>query len=133
MMTVTDFGFHFRLIIIYIRDMKNKILFEDFEKVDIRVGKIIEVTDFAKAKFPTYKFKIDFGDEIGIKQSSARFKSNYSEEDLLNKQCLAVVNFEPRNIAGFLSEVLVLGIDALAGGISIVRPADEAVLGAKLY
>lgn len=113
--------------------MTPTITFEDFEKVDIRAGKIIEVTDFERAKFPTYKLKIDFGDEIGIKQSSARFKSNYTPEELLNKQCLAVVNFEPKNIAGFLSEVLVLGIDAKEGGISIVRPADEAVLGARLY
>ena len=109
------------------------ITFEDFEKVDIRVGEIIEVTDFERAKFPTYKLKIDFGDEIGIKQSSARFKSNYAPEEILHKQCLAVVNFEPKNIAGFLSEVLVLGIDAKAGGISIVRPVDEAKLGARLY
>ncbi len=113
--------------------MKNKIAFEEFEKVDIRVGKIIEVTDFVKAKFPTYKLKIDFGNEIGIKQSSARFKSNYTTEELLDKQCLAVINFEPRNIAGFQSEVLVVGVDALAGGISLVRPVDEAKLGAKLY
>lgn len=111
----------------------DKITFEDFEKVDIRVGEIIEVTDFERAKFPTYKLKINFGDEIGIKQSSARFKSNYTPEELLNKQCLAVVNFEPKNIAGFLSEVLVLGIDAQKGGISIVRPVDAAVLGARLY
>ena len=112
--------------------MNNKITFEEFEKVDIRVGKIIEVKDFVKAKFPTYQLKIDFGEELGIKQSSARFKSNYTEEELLGTQCLAVVNFEPRNIAGFSSEVLVLGIDALAGGISIIRPSDEAVLGAKM-
>ena len=113
--------------------MENRITFEDFEKVDIRVGKIIEVTDFERAKFPTYKLKIDFGEKIGIKQSSARFKSNYTSEDLIDKQCLAVVNFEPKNIAGYLSEVLVLGIDAQKGGISIVRPVDEAVLGARLY
>ena len=109
------------------------ITFDDFEKVDIRVGKIIEVTDFERAKFQTYKLKVDFGDEIGIKQSSARFKSNYTPDELLDKQCLAVVNFEPKNIAGYMSEVLVLGIDAQKGGISIVRPADEAVLGARLY
>ena len=113
--------------------MAKKITLEEFEKVDIRVGKIIAVEDFAKAKFPTYKLKIDFGDELGIKQSSARFKTNYTKEQLLDKQCLAVVNFEPRNIGGFMSEVLVLGIDALAGGISIVRPVDEAKLGARLY
>lgn len=114
-------------------NVKAVISFEDFDKVDIRVGKIIEVTDFERAKFPTYKLKIDFGDDIGVKQSSARFKTNYTPEDLLDNQCLAVVNFEPKNIAGFLSEVLVLGIDAEKGGISIVRPADPAVLGARLY
>lgn len=109
------------------------ISFEDFEKVDIRVGKIIEVTDFERAKYPAYKLKVDFGDKIGVKQSSARFKSNYTPDELLNKQCLAVVNFEPKNIAGYMSKVLVLGIDAKNGGISIVRPADEAILGARLY
>ena len=115
--------------------VKPTITFEDFEKVDIRVGKIIEVADFERAKFPTYKLTIDFGDEIGIKKSSARFKSNYTPEQLLGIQCLAVVNFEPRNIAGFLSEVLVVGVDADSeqGGISIVSPVDLAKLGAKLY
>ena len=109
--------------------MKPEITFDHFEKVDIRVGKIIEVEDFERAKFPTYKLTIDFGDEIGLKKSSAR----YTPDDLLNKQCLAIVNFAPRNIAGFVSEVLVLGVDRVGGGISIARPADEAVLGAKLY
>lgn len=127
------FNFFFSVYFSYIKTMENKITFEEFEKVDIRVGKIIEVLDFAKAKFPTYKLKIDFGEELGIKNSSARFKLNYSEEQLLNKQCLAVANFEPRNIAGFMSEVLVLGVDAVAGGISIIRPVDEAKLGAKMY
>ena len=70
--------------------MEDIISFEDFEKVDIRVGKIIEVTDFERARFPTYKFKIDFGPEIGIKQSSGRYKEDYAPEDLLGKQCLAV-------------------------------------------
>ncbi len=128
-----ELTFHFLCRIIYIKSMKNKITFEEFEKVDIRVGEIIEVVDFVKAKFPTYQLKVDFGDELGVKQSSARFKSNYTEEQLLGKQCLAVVNFEPRNIAGFMSEVLVLGIDAVDGGISIIRPVDEAILGSKLY
>lgn len=113
--------------------IKPTITFDDFEKVDIRVGKIIEVIDFERSKFPSYKLTIDFGEELGLKKSSARFKSNYRPEQLLDKQCLAVVNFEPRNIAGFMSEVLVLGIDAVGGGISIVRPFDEAILGAKLY
>lgn len=113
--------------------MKEQITYEDFDKVDIRVGKIIEVHDFERARFPSYKLKIDFGPEIGLKQSSARLKSTYTFDELLNKQCLAVVNFAPRNIGGFISEVLVLGVDKEDGGLAIVRPADEAALGARLY
>lgn len=113
--------------------MTEQITFEEFEKVDIRVGKIIEVTDFERAHKPTYKLRIDFGPDIGIKQSSARFKANYTPDELLNKQCLAVVNFAPRNIGGFNSEVLVLGVDRVEGGISLVRPVHEAKLGARLY
>jgi len=107
--------------------------FEEFEKVDIRVGRIIEVRDFERARVPTYKLKIDFGPEIGVKQSSARFKSDYTPEQLLNSQCLAVVNFEPKNIGGFLSEVLLLGVPRIGGGISLVRPVDEAEVGGRLY
>ncbi len=113
--------------------MTNPISFEDFEKVDIRVGLIIEVTDFERARVPAYKLKIDFGPEIGIKQSSARFKTDYTPEQLLNKTCLAVVNFEPKNIGGFLSEVLVLGVPKKGGGLALVRPVDDAELGGKLY
>jgi tRNA-binding protein len=113
--------------------MSEQVTFEEFQKVDIRVGEIIEVTDFAKAHKPTYKLKIDFGPEIGIKQSSARFKANYTPDELLHKQCLAVVNFPPRNIGGFNSEVLVLGVDKDEGGISLVRPVHKAKLGARLY
>jgi len=113
--------------------MPDLISFEEFEKVDIRVGKIIEVTDFERARFPSYKFKIYFGPEIGVKQSSGRFKSDYTVEQLLNKQCLAVVNFPPKNIAGFESQVLVLAVSKPGGGISILRPVDEAEPGARVY
>ncbi len=113
--------------------MTEIISFDDFEKVDIRVGKIIEVTDFERARVPTYKLKIDFGPAIGVKQSSARFKKDYSPEQLLNKQCLAVVNFAPKNIGGFMSEVLVLGVNKVGGGLSMARPFDEAEIGARLY
>ncbi len=113
--------------------MNMQITIEDFQKVDIRVGKIIEVQDFERAKFPSYKLKIDFGPEIGIRQSSARFKEDYTPEEMLHKQCLAVVNFPPRNIAGFSSEVLVLGVDKPEGGLSMVRPFHEATIGARLY
>ena len=111
----------------------DKITFEDFEKVDIRVGRIIEVTDFERARVPTYKLKIDFGPEIGIKQTSARFKTNYTPEQLFHSQCLAVVNFEPKNIGGFMSEVLLLGVPRVGGGISLVRPVDDAELGGRMY
>jgi tRNA-binding protein len=107
--------------------------FEDFEKIDIRVGKIIQVDDFERAKIPAYKLTIDFGPEIGIKRSSARFKSDYAPDALLNKQCLAVVNFAPKNIGGFMSEVLVLGIPKVGGGLSMARPVDEAEIGGRLY
>lgn len=113
--------------------MTGQITIEDFQKVDIRVGRIIEVEDFERAKFPSYKLKIDFGPELGVKQSSARFKADYKPEELLNKQCLAVVNFPPRNIAGFSSEVLVLGVDKVDGGLSLVRPVHEAKIGTRLY
>lgn len=85
------------------------ISFEDFQKVDIRVGTIIEVLDFPKARIPAFQLKIDFG-ELGIKKSSAQITSLYSKESLLNKKVLAVVNFEAKQIANFKSECLVLGI-----------------------
>lgn len=110
-----------------------EITFEDFEKVDIRVGKIIEVTEFERAKFPTYKMKIDLGGELGVKQTSARFKETYTIEELLGSQCLAVVNFPPKNIAGFISEVLVVGATMENGKITLLRPDKEAKLGTRLY
>lgn len=90
-------------------NMKREIIFDDFLKVDIRVGTIIEVKDFLNAKKPAYQLKIDFG-ELGIKKSSAQITDLYSKEDLINRQITAIVNFKPRQIANFMSEVLVLGI-----------------------
>jgi tRNA-binding protein len=89
--------------------MKEEITFEDFLKVDIRIGTIIEVNDFPKARKPAYQLKIDFGD-LGVKKTSAQITSLYTKEDLLNAQISAIVNFKPRQIANFMSEVLVLGI-----------------------
>jgi len=85
------------------------ISFEDFQKVDIRIGTIIEVLDFPKARIPAYQLKIDFGD-LGIKKSSAQITSLYSKDLLMNKKVLAVVNFKAKQIANFKSECLVLGI-----------------------
>jgi tRNA-binding protein len=87
--------------------MKEEITFEDFLKVDIRIGTIIEVNDFPKARKPAYQLTIDFGD-LGIKKSSAQITDLYSKKDILNKQVSAIINFKPRQIANFMSEVLVL-------------------------
>lgn len=89
--------------------MSNIITFEDFQKLDIRTGTIIEVYDFPKARKPAYQLTIDFG-SLGIKKSSAQITDLYSKEDLMNKQIVAVVNFAPKQIANFISECLVLGI-----------------------
>lgn len=82
---------------------------QDFEKIELRAGTIVEVNDFAKAKKPAYQLKVDLGKEIGIKQSSAQLTKLYSKEELLGKQVLCVTNFPPRQIANFLSEILVTG------------------------
>ena len=113
--------------------MTELLSYEDFLKVDIRVGRIIEVEDFERAKIPAYKLKIDFGPEIGVKQTSARFKTDYTPEQLLNRQCLAVVNFPPRNIGGYMSEVLLVGVPRPGGGLVLVSPVTEADLGGRLY
>lgn len=109
-------------------------IIEDFEKLDIRVGKIIEVEDFPEARKPSYKLKIDFGEEIGIKNSSAQLVDLYKKEELKGKLVLGVVNFPPRQIGPFLSEVLTLGVPDKDGQcILIVPDKDIAKLGGKLY
>lgn len=107
------------------------ITFEEFMKADIRVGTIIEVKPFLKARKPAYQLRIDFGDEIGIKKSSAQITDVYKPEDLVNKQILAVVNFPPRQIADFMSEVLVLGTYS-EQGVVLIRPDVEVENGDKL-
>ncbi len=105
--------------------------FDTFMKLDIRVGTIIEAKVFENAKKPAYKLKIDFGNEIGIKKSSAQITNVYKIEDLINKQILAVVNFPPRQIADFMSEVLVLGTYSKEG-VVLIRPDKEVENGDKL-
>lgn len=107
---------------------------DDFQKLDIRVGKILEVNDFPEAKKPAYKLKIDFGSEIGIKNSSAQITENYTKEDLIGKTVLGVVNFPPRKIGPFESEVLTLGVPDANGNVILIVPDKEnSVLGGKLY
>ena len=106
--------------------MSNEISFDDFMQVDIRVGTIIEVQDFPEARKPAYKLVIDFGDEIGTKKSSAQITVRYSKADLTGKQIMAVVNFPPRQIGPFMSEVLTLGVADDNGDVALVTPDQMA-------
>ncbi len=106
--------------------------YEDFEKLDIRAGEIIDVQDFPEARKSSYKIRVNFGPEIGEKVSAVQ-ATNYKKEELLGKQIIAVVNFPPKNIAGFLSEVLILGLDGEDGKLSIMVPSRKAKIGSKLY
>ena len=104
---------------------------EEFEKVEMRVGTIIEVNDFPKAKKPAYKLKIDFG-EFGIKNSSAQITKLYKKEDLLGKQIIAVVNFPPKQIANFISECLVLGALGKDDEVTLLNPDLQVVNGSRI-
>ncbi len=103
----------------------------DFLNLDIRVGTIVEASLNEKAKKPAYKLKIDFGKEIGVKTSSAQITELYKIEDLINKQILAIVNLEPRQVANVISEVLVLGIYS-EKGVVLIKPDKEVNNGDKL-
>ena len=106
--------------------MTDHISFDDFMKVDIRVGTITEVQEFPEARKPAYKLVIDFGADIGVKKSSAQITVRYSKEDLLGKQVMAVVNFPPRQIGPFMSEVLTLGVADQNGDVALVAPDQMA-------
>ena len=105
--------------------------FDDFMKLDIRVGTITEEKVFAKARKPAYQLLVDFGEEIGTKRSSAQITQHYTPEELVGRQVLAVVNFPPRQIADFMSEVLVLGTYS-EGGVVLIRPDRPVKNGDKL-
>ena len=107
------------------------ITFDDFAKVDIRVGEIVKAEVFEKARRPAYKLLVDFGEEIGIKKSSAQVTDLYKIEDLVGKQVLAVINFPPRQIADFMSEVLVLGTYS-KDGVVLIQPERAVENGDKL-
>lgn len=99
-----------------------EITYQDFEKVEMRVGRIVEAKVFAKAKKPAYQLWIDFGQEVGIKKSSAQITAHYSVESLLGRQVVAVVNFPPKQIADFMSECLVLGAIQADGSVVLLQP-----------
>ena len=108
------------------------ITYSDFEKVDVRVGRIVTVEDFPQARKPAYKLSIDFGPEIGIKRSSAQV-TNYSKEELLGKLVMGVVNFPPRQIGPFFSEVLTLGVPDSDGNVILLSPTKEVPLGGRMF
>lgn len=106
---------------------------DDFNIIDIRVGKIIEVKEFPEAKKPSYKLKVDFGNEIGVKKSSAQIVANYSKDDLLYRHVLGVVNFPLRQIGPFNSEVLILGVPDDNLQTVLIKPDCDVPLGGKLH
>jgi len=111
--------------------MKPTISFDDFLKVDIRVGTIIEVNDFPKARKPAYQLKIDFG-ALGIKKSSAQITNLYTKQELQNKQVAVIINFKPRQIANFMSECLVLGIYNTDGNVVLLGTSKGAKNGEQI-
>lgn len=110
-----------------------EISFDDFLKVDIRVGKIIEAEPFPQARKPAYKLKIHFGNDIGVKRSSAQITVHYKLEDLVGREVLAVVNFPPRQIGPFMSEVLTLGLPDENGDVVLLQPTKEVPIGGRIF
>ncbi len=107
------------------------ITYDDFLRVEIRVGKVVRVEDHLKARKPAYKVWVDFG-ELGVKSSSAQLTRRYTKEDLLGRQVVAVVNLEPKRVAGFVSEVLILGAVASDEDVVLLRPDFEVAPGTRV-
>lgn len=111
--------------------MGKTIRYEDFLQVDMRIGKIVSVEDFPEAKKPAYKLIVDFG-KLGVKKSSAQITRRYTKEKLVGRQVVAVVNFPPKQIANFVSEVLVLGAVTKNDDVILLRPDEDVELGEKI-
>lgn len=107
--------------------------FADFEKVDVRVGRVIAAERFPEARKPAYKLTIDFGGDVGTKRSSAQLTTHYTPEALVGRLVLAVVNFAPRQIGPFMSEVLTLGVPDTAGAVVLIAPDQDVPLGGRLF
>ncbi len=110
-----------------------EITYDDFARVDMRAGEIIAVEEFPRARNPSYRITVDFGPEIGVRTTSAQAKTGYEREELLGRYVVAVVNFPPKNIAGFQSQMLVLGVDAGDGTLSLLHPGRGTTKGARVY
>jgi len=112
--------------------MADPITFDEFMKVDIRVGRVLRTEDYPEARKPAIKMWIDFGPEIGERKTSAQVTTHYSPESLVGKQVMGVVNFPPRQIGKFMSEVLVLGLADDDGGIVLLSPDQDVPLGERM-
>lgn len=117
----------------YQSERPGEIAYEEFAKVEVRVGRIVSAELLEGARKPAYKLRIDFGPELGVKQSSAQITTHYRPEELPGRQVLAVVNFPPRRIAGFRSEVLTLGLPDERGDVVLITPTTDVPLGGRLY
>jgi tRNA-binding protein len=113
--------------------MTSQINFDDFLKIDIRVGTVVEAMPFPEARKPAYKLKIDFGEEIGIKRSSAQITVHYRLEELIGRQVAGVVNFPPRQIGPYMSEVLTLGFADENGDIVLLGPERKVPNGSRMF
>ena len=111
----------------------NQITYDDFAKVDIRVGRIIEVADFPEARKPAYKLTIDFGAEIGTKRSSVQIVKNYKKDELMGKMVVGVVNFPVKQIGPFMSESLTLGLPDENGDVVLLVPTKDVPVGGKMF
>jgi tRNA-binding protein len=110
-----------------------RLSYAEFERVDIRVGRIVGVDDFPEARKPAYKLRIDFGGEIGVKKSSAQATKHYSKEALLNRLVVAIVNFPPKQIGPYMSEVLTLGVPDQDGHVVLLVPEQDVPLGGRMF
>ncbi|MFN3133243.1 MULTISPECIES: tRNA-binding protein [unclassified Roseibium] len=113
--------------------MSDQISFDDFLKVDVRVGRVVEAEEFPEARKPAYKLRIDFGPEIGTKKTSAQITKHYTPETLVGRLVMAVVNFPPRQIGPVRSEVLTLGVPDADGEVVLMTPDKDVPIGGRLY
>lgn len=113
--------------------MTSQISFDDFMKIDIRSGTIVEATPFPEAKKPAYKLKVDFGEDVGIKRSSVQITVHYQPEELIGRQVIGVVNFPPRQIGPFMSEVLTLGLADTNGDVVLLQPERAVPNGSRMF
>ena len=113
--------------------INDQITYDDFEKVDISVGKIIDVQNFPEARKPAYKLTIDFGEGVGMRKSSAQVTKHYSKEELKGMLVLGVVNFPPKQIGPFISESLTLGLPDGEEGVVLITPTKEVPIGGKMF